>query len=102
VNERKVALCIIAGSAAGMSAAIVAKRNGIKDVLILEKMSKTGGTALMTAGIIPYDSPTQKRQSLYYHVSLQCKCNRWKIFKFTIFDNQIIFIAAIKPWLTAS
>lgn len=66
--EKKVDLCIVGGSAAGMSAAIVAKRNGIKKVLILEKMNKTGGTALMSAGIMAFDSPTQKRQGLHYDV----------------------------------
>jgi fumarate reductase flavoprotein subunit len=68
MNEKKVDLCIVGGSAAGMSAAIVAKRKGIKDILILEKMSNTGGTALMTAGIMAYNSPTQRRQGLYYDV----------------------------------
>ncbi len=68
MEKRKVDLCIVGGSAAGMSAAIVARMKGVRDVLILEKMGKTGGTALMTAGIMAYDSPTQKRQGLYYDV----------------------------------
>lgn len=68
MNERKVDLCVVGGSAAGMSAAIIARRKGVKNILILEKMNATGGTAVMSAGIMAYDSPTQKRQGLYYDV----------------------------------
>ena len=35
MKERKVDLCIVGGSAAGMSAAIIAKRKGAKNILIL-------------------------------------------------------------------
>lgn len=65
---KKVDLCIVGGSAAGMSAAIIARRNGVKDILILEKMNAFGGTARMTGGIMALGSPTQRRQGLYYDI----------------------------------
>lgn len=66
--RREVDLCIVGGAAAGLSAALVAKREGVEKVLVLEKMNATGGTALLSNGIMAYDSPTQKRQGLYYDV----------------------------------
>jgi len=65
---RKVDLCIVGGSAAGMSAALVAKRKGVKDVLILEKMASTGGTARMTDGIMAIGTQTQRDLGLYYDI----------------------------------
>lgn len=65
---KKVDLCIVGGSAAGMSAALVAKRKGVKDVLILEKMASTGGTARMTDGIMAIGSQTQRDLGLYYDI----------------------------------
>lgn len=65
---KKVDLCIVGGSAAGMSAAIIAKRKGVKDVLILEKMNATGGTARMTDGIMAIGSQTQRDLGLYYDI----------------------------------
>ncbi len=64
--EKKTQLCIIGAAAAGLCAAVVAKRNGVDDVLVIEKNHATGGTAVMSAGIMAYGSVTQKRQGMFY------------------------------------
>ena len=40
---KKISLLIIGGGSAGMAAAIQAKKEGIDDILILEKDNKLGG-----------------------------------------------------------
>ena len=66
--ERTVDLCIVGASGAGMSAAIVAKQTGIKDVLVLEKMPSVGGCMKMSAGMMAIDSPTQHRFGIHMDV----------------------------------
>jgi fumarate reductase flavoprotein subunit len=66
--EKNAEICIIGAAAAGLCAAVVAKRNGIDKIVVLEKNHTTGGTAVMSAGIMAYGSSTQKRQGLFYDV----------------------------------
>ena len=65
---KKTDLCIIGSAAAGLSAAVVAKRNGIENIIVIEKNHATGGTAVMAAGIMAFGSVTQKRQGMFYDV----------------------------------
>lgn len=66
--KKTVDVCIVGGAGAGLTAAIYARQNGAEKVLILERMSKPGGTTQIAGGMFAVDSPVQKRAGLFYDV----------------------------------
>jgi urocanate reductase len=58
---REVDLCIVGAAGGGMSAAISAAQNGVKRILVLEKMKAPGGCTSMSAGMMGIDTPAQRR-----------------------------------------
>jgi fumarate reductase flavoprotein subunit len=65
MTARKVDVCVVGGSGAGLSAAIKAHDKGAS-VIILEKMASSGGCTKMAAGILGLDSPVQRRMVFQY------------------------------------
>lgn len=65
--EKYVDLCVIGAAGSGMSAAIVAKQHGVKDVLLLEKQNAPGGCTTMSAGMMGINTPVQRRFGLHYN-----------------------------------
>lgn len=62
---KEVDLLICGGGGAGMACAIEAKDNGVETVLIIEKLTNTGGTTTTSQGMIAgYDTQIQKKQSV--------------------------------------
>ncbi|MBN1177291.1 MAG: FAD-dependent oxidoreductase [Dehalococcoidales bacterium] len=60
----KAGLVIIGGGGAGLAAALTAVEKGCKDVIVLEKRSKLGGTSAMAGGLFACGSPVQERQGI--------------------------------------
>ncbi len=60
----KANLVIVGGGGAGLAAALAAAEKGLRNIVVLEKRSATGGTSAMASGIFAADSPTQKRQAI--------------------------------------
>lgn len=50
--ERNADICVVGAAGSGMAAAIVARQNGAKDVLLLEKQNAPGGCTIMSAGLV--------------------------------------------------
>lgn len=65
--EKKVKLCILGASGAGLSAAIFAAQHGMDNILVLEKMKNTGGCTKTSGGMFAVDSPVQRRQGKFYN-----------------------------------
>ncbi|MGM9615142.1 MAG: FAD-dependent oxidoreductase [Oscillospiraceae bacterium] len=59
--EKTVDICVVGAAGSGMAAAIVAKQNGVKNVLLLEKNAAPGGCTVMSAGMMGIDTPVQRR-----------------------------------------
>lgn len=59
--EKTVDLCVVGAAGSGMSAAIVARQNGVGSVLLLEKNAAPGGCTVMSAGMMGIDTPVQRR-----------------------------------------
>ncbi len=51
VKEMKADLVIIGTGGGGMAAAVAAAENGIKDIIVLEKLKSIGGNTAMSAGL---------------------------------------------------
>ena len=64
--EKTVDVCVVGAAGGGLSAAITARQNGAKEVLILEKQNHPGGCTLMSAGMMGIDTPVQRRQGMNY------------------------------------
>ncbi len=61
--DKNVDFLVIGAGGAGLAAAIEASDNGVKDVLILEKLSTIGGTTFISQGMIAgYQSKVQKAE----------------------------------------
>ncbi len=61
--DKNVDFLVIGAGAAGLAAAIEASDNGVKDVLILEKLATIGGTTFISQGMIAgYQSKVQKAE----------------------------------------
>jgi fumarate reductase flavoprotein subunit len=58
-------ICIIGGAGAGLIAALSAAEAGVKKVMVLEKMNKTGGTTIGIGGLFGIESPVQKRLGIH-------------------------------------
>ncbi|MGD9158545.1 MAG: FAD-binding protein [Desulfobacteraceae bacterium] len=58
--DKLVADVVIIGSGAGLCGAIAAAEKGA-NVIVLERLKKTGGNASLAAGILAAESPVQKR-----------------------------------------
>lgn len=64
VYDKTVDFLIIGGGGAGLAAAIEAHDNGIKNIVIVEKLSTIGGTTFISQGMIAgYDTKIQKADS---------------------------------------
>ncbi|MFC1945884.1 FAD-dependent oxidoreductase [Chloroflexota bacterium] len=61
MKEMKADLVIIGTGGGGMAAAVAAAENGVKNILVLEKLKSIGGNTAMSAGLFGIDSPVQKR-----------------------------------------
>ncbi|OGO30993.1 MAG: hypothetical protein A2Z29_01215 [Chloroflexi bacterium RBG_16_56_11] len=57
-------MVVVGGGGAGMAAALAAAEMGIKNIIVLEKRSRVGGTSAMASGIFGAESPAQKRQAI--------------------------------------
>jgi fumarate reductase flavoprotein subunit len=68
VSERTVDLVVVGSAASGLSCAVKAKQLGVERVLVLEKMSVTGGCSKFAGGIMAFGSPVQERLGLHYSV----------------------------------
>jgi len=66
--KKSVDLCIVGASGAGMAAAVTAAQQGVKNILILEKMNAPGGCMVMAAGLMAIDSPLQRAFGHEYSV----------------------------------
>ncbi len=64
--KRTADLVVIGSAASGLSCAVKAHQLGVKEVLVLEKMSDTGGCSKFAGQINGFDTPVQKRQGFYY------------------------------------
>ena len=59
-SDDLVADVVVIGGGAGLAAAIASAEKGI-NVILLEKLKKTGGNAALAAGFLAAESPVQKR-----------------------------------------
>ncbi|MGI5971861.1 MAG: FAD-dependent oxidoreductase [Oscillospiraceae bacterium] len=66
--EKTVELCIVGAAGAGMSAAITAAQHGVKNILVLEKMKNPGGCTVMSAGMMGFNTPAQRRFGVHFDV----------------------------------
>lgn len=57
----KTGIVIIGGGGSGLTAAVAALENGVKNIIILEKRNKFGGNAIYPAGLLATNSHIQKR-----------------------------------------
>jgi len=71
-ENMKADIVIIGGGGAGLSAAVSAAENGVRNIILLEKRG-LGGTSAMAGGIFAAESPVQKR--------LMVDCRRDDCFK---------------------
>ena len=55
---------IVGGGGAGLAAALTAAEKGCKDIVVLEKRGKLGGTSALAGGIFACGSPVQDRQGI--------------------------------------
>ena len=55
-------LVIIGGGGAGITAAVAAAENGIKDIIVLEKRHALGGNTIRAGGLFACESPIQRRE----------------------------------------
>ncbi|MEG0942958.1 MAG: FAD-binding protein [Angelakisella sp.] len=61
--DKEVDFLVIGGGGAGLAAAIEAHDNGVKNIMIVEKMGTIGGTTFISQGMIAgYDSQVQKAE----------------------------------------
>ena len=64
--EYTVDLCVVGAAGSGMSAAIVARQQGVEKVMLLEKQKNPGGCTIMSAGMMGIDTPVQRRFGFHY------------------------------------
>lgn len=81
--DRVVDVLVVGGAGGGLAAAIGAKENGAKDVLLVEKQKHLGGTTVVSTGIFGVESPTQKRLGIHLTAD-ECykdfmKVNNWQV-----------------------
>ena len=57
-------MIVVGGGGAGMAAALAAAQAGLRDIVVLEKGTHTGGSSAMASGIFAAESPAQKRQAI--------------------------------------
>lgn len=57
-------LVIIGGGGAGLSAALTAAEKGCKDIVVLEKRDRPGGTSALAGGLFACGSPVQERRGI--------------------------------------
>lgn len=57
-------IVVVGAGGAGLTAAISARRAGVKNVIVLEKAPAPGGNAAISHGIFAAESPAQKRQGM--------------------------------------
>lgn len=63
--DETVDLLVVGSGGAGLSSAVMAKQQGVKSILVLEKMGYIGGnTAISGGGFNSYDPPRQKAQGI--------------------------------------
>ena len=59
--DQNVDLCVVGASGGGLSAAVAAAQNGVKNILVLEKNKNPGGCTIMSAGMAGINTPAQRR-----------------------------------------
>jgi len=64
VKPLKVGLVVIGGGGAGLSAALAAAEKGCKDIVVLEKRDRPGGTTALAGGLFACESPVQAREKI--------------------------------------
>jgi fumarate reductase flavoprotein subunit len=63
-NNLKSDLVIIGGGGSGLAAAVAAAEKGAKNITVLERRNKTGGTSAYADNYFAAESPAQKRQGI--------------------------------------
>lgn len=61
-KRQSVQLVICGGGASGLSAAVAAAEAGVREIVVLEKQSGTGGMGRFAQGFFACESPVQQRQ----------------------------------------
>ena len=61
IENLSAELVVVGGGGAGLTAAVAASEEGVKDIIILETRSKPGGNAAYVGGIFAAESRVQKR-----------------------------------------
>lgn len=66
IIEKKVDVLVMGGSTSGMPAALRAKENGAKDVLLIDRRGVLGGVGVCAKGFFACESPAQKRMGIHF------------------------------------
>lgn len=62
-------LCVVGTGVAGLSAAIRARENGVKDIVVLEKMKRIGGCSPIFGMTLGINTPLHQRYGLHLDVN---------------------------------
>ena len=66
VQNMSADIVVVGGGGAGLPAAIAARQNGVKHVIVLEKADIVGGNARIAHALFAVDSRAQKEQGISY------------------------------------
>jgi fumarate reductase flavoprotein subunit len=58
---------VIIGSGGGLTAALAAAENGVRNIVVLEKQGRSGGNTRLAGDIFACESPVQERQGIKTH-----------------------------------
>jgi fumarate reductase flavoprotein subunit len=67
ISEKFAADMVIIGSGGGLTAALAAAENGVRNIVVLEKQGKSGGNTRLAGDIFACESPVQERQGIQTH-----------------------------------